>query len=124
TESWGMWQSESMLCGTPVVAPDLPGVRESVRVTGMGELVRPHDPAGTADALARVMLNRERYTQPKRDPHEVFRPERTIDAYERWYTELLSAPRRRMVSRRQPAPAPARPPVASPPVAGAPATRP
>ncbi|HEX2186748.1 MAG TPA: glycosyltransferase family 4 protein, partial [Chloroflexota bacterium] len=40
TESWGMWQSESMLCGTPVVAPDLPGVRESVRVTGMGELVR------------------------------------------------------------------------------------
>lgn len=90
TESWLMAQSESMLCGTPAVTTDLPGVRESIRVTGMGELVRPHDPAGTAAALARVILNRDRYTQPKRDPHEVFRPERTIDAYERWYRELAA----------------------------------
>jgi glycosyltransferase involved in cell wall biosynthesis len=92
TESWGMWQSESMLCGTPVVTTDLPGVRESVLATGMGELVRPHDPEALADALARVLLDRERYARPgpgKRDPHEVFRPEVTFDAYERWYRELL-----------------------------------
>ena len=91
TESWGMWQSESMLCGTPVVTTDLPGVRESVRVTGMGELVRPHDPDSLADALARVLRNREAYAHPtdKRDPHQVFRPELTFDAYERWYAELL-----------------------------------
>ncbi|MGH2352520.1 MAG: glycosyltransferase family 4 protein [Chloroflexota bacterium] len=92
TESWQMAQSESMLCGTPAVTTDLPGVRESIRVTGMGALVRPHDPAGTATALAKVILHRDRYTQPKRDPHEVFRPERTIDAYERWYTELTRPP--------------------------------
>jgi glycosyltransferase involved in cell wall biosynthesis len=92
TESWQMAQSESMLCGTPAVTTDLPGVRESIRVTGMGELVRPHDPAGTAAALAEVILNRDRYARPapgKRDPHEVFRPEVTFDAYERWYQELL-----------------------------------
>ena len=92
TESWGMWQSESMLCGTPVVTTDLPGVRESVRVTGMGELVRPHDPESLADALATVLTNRERYATPppgKRDPHAVFRPELTFDAYERWYRELV-----------------------------------
>jgi glycosyltransferase involved in cell wall biosynthesis len=93
TESWQMAQSESMLCGTPAVTTDLPGVRESIRVTGMGELVRPHDPAGTAAALAKVILHRDRYTQPKRDPHEIFRPELTIDAYERWYRELLSGAR-------------------------------
>jgi glycosyltransferase involved in cell wall biosynthesis len=89
TESWGMWQSESMLCGTPVVTTDLPGVRESVRVTGMGELVRPHDEGELANALARVITQRERYTTPRQDPHQVFRPERTIDAYERWFAELL-----------------------------------
>jgi glycosyltransferase involved in cell wall biosynthesis len=89
TESWQMAQTESMLCGTPAVTTDLPGVRESIRVTGMGELVRPHDPVGTAAALAKVILNRERYTVPKRDPHEVFRPELTFDAYERWYAALL-----------------------------------
>jgi glycosyltransferase involved in cell wall biosynthesis len=93
TESWGMWQSESMLCGTPVVTTDLPGVRESVRVTGMGELVRPHDPESLADALATVLTNRERYATPppgKRAPQEVFRPELTFDAYERWYQDLLN----------------------------------
>ena len=92
TESWGMWQSESMLCGTPVVTTDLPGVRESVRVTGMGELVRPHDPRALADALARVLTERDQYTPPlagKRAPQEVFRPDLTLDAYERWYRELL-----------------------------------
>jgi glycosyltransferase involved in cell wall biosynthesis len=98
TESWGMWQSESMLCGTPVVTTDLPGVRESVRVTGRGELARPHDPTGLADALARVLLDRERYARPgpgRQSPHDVFRPELTVDAYERWYHELaLARPRR------------------------------
>lgn len=87
TESWGMWQSESMLCGTPVVTTDLPGVRESIRVTGMGELVRPHDEVGLARALATVLQHPEHY-QPRRDPYEVFVPERTIDAYERWYREI------------------------------------
>jgi glycosyltransferase involved in cell wall biosynthesis len=89
TESWGMWQSESMLCGTPVVTTDLPGVRESTRVTGMGEVVPPHDEEALARALATVLRSPERYRTPKRDPHEVFQAERTIDAYERWYRELL-----------------------------------
>ena len=37
TESFGLVQVEAMLCGTPVVASDLPGVRQPVRMTGMGE---------------------------------------------------------------------------------------
>jgi glycosyltransferase involved in cell wall biosynthesis len=89
TESWGMWQTESMLCGTPAVTTDLPGVRESIRVTGMGELVRPYDEAGLARALAKVLQDPERYRQPKRNPHEIFRPEYTIDAYERWCRDLV-----------------------------------
>ena len=36
TESFGLVQAEAMLAGTPVVATDLPGVREAVQRTGMG----------------------------------------------------------------------------------------
>lgn len=89
TESWGMWQTESMLCGTPVVTTDLPGVRESIRVTGMGELVTPHDHISLANALVRILTRPDDYQHPRRDPHDVFRPELTIDAYERWYYELV-----------------------------------
>ena len=53
TESFGLVQIESMLCGTPVVAADLPGVRQPVLTTGMGRLV----PVRDADALASAVLD-------------------------------------------------------------------
>ena len=48
TESFGMVQIESMACGTPVVASDIPGVRQPTRMTGMGKTVPPGDPAALA----------------------------------------------------------------------------
>ncbi len=52
TETFGLVQIESMICGTPVVASDLPGVRVPVRSTGMGKIV----PVGDAEALCRAIL--------------------------------------------------------------------
>ena len=52
TESFGMVQIESMVCGTPVVATDLPGVRQPVSMTGMGKVVVP----GNSQALASAIL--------------------------------------------------------------------
>jgi glycosyltransferase involved in cell wall biosynthesis len=91
TESWGMWQNEAMLCGTPVVTSDLPGVRVSVRTTGMGLLVRPHDWQGLAGAITRVLRNRQEFATPGAghvDARIAFDPERTLDAYEGWYADL------------------------------------
>lgn len=88
TESWGMWQNEAMLTGTPVVTSDLPGVRVSIQTTGMGELVRPHDASGLATAIANVLGNPEKYRTPRVDPAVAFDPERTITAYEHWYQAL------------------------------------
>jgi glycosyltransferase involved in cell wall biosynthesis len=55
TESFGMVQVESMLCGTPVVASDLPGVREPTARSGMGRAVPPGDPEALAQALIEVL---------------------------------------------------------------------
>lgn len=54
-ESFGLVQVEAMLQGVPVVASDLPGMREPVRQTGMGLLARPGDPGDLRDCIARVL---------------------------------------------------------------------
>jgi glycosyltransferase involved in cell wall biosynthesis len=52
TESFGMVQIEALTCGTPVVATDLPGVRQAVITTGQGKIVPPMN----ADALAQAII--------------------------------------------------------------------
>lgn len=94
TESFGLVQVEAMLCGTPVVASALPGVREPVRITGMGELAPPGDPNGLAAAITRVLTQRERYVCPRRQVARRFDLERTAVAYESLFEELLAARRR------------------------------
>jgi glycosyltransferase involved in cell wall biosynthesis len=50
-EGWGITNLEAAACGTPVVASDSPGIRESVR-DGETGFLRPH---GDIDALAAAM---------------------------------------------------------------------
>lgn len=57
TESFGLVQPEAMLCGTPVVASDLPGVRLPVQTSGMGRLCRPGDPMSLVEAVSEVLAN-------------------------------------------------------------------
>ena len=74
-------QLEALLCGTPVVASDIPGAREVVRVTGMGRLVPPEDPAALAAAI--VSSLREPVAPPARaDVVAAFDPVVAIDRYE------------------------------------------
>lgn len=87
TESFGLVQVEAMFHGVPVVASDLPGVRQPVRLTGMGEIAPVADPAGLAAAMLRVLESPERYRRPPEEIRRVFSMDRTVSAYESLYRE-------------------------------------
>ena len=82
TESFGLVQVEAFMCGTPVVATDLPGVRQPVRMTGMGEIVPVADTAGLAEGIIKVLKDRDAYIRPRTEITQRFALERTTDAYE------------------------------------------
>lgn len=86
TESFGMVQAEAMMAGTPVVATDLPGVREPVRRTGMGLVVPPGDCDALARALIEVLRNRQAYVKPVAEVARCFDIRNTLTRYE----ELLA----------------------------------
>ena len=58
-ESFGIVLVEAMASGVPVVASDIPGYREVVRDGVEGLLVRPNDPLALADAISRVLTDRD-----------------------------------------------------------------
>jgi glycosyltransferase involved in cell wall biosynthesis len=88
TESFGMVQVEGMLCGTPSIASALPGVRQVVYQTGMGEVVPIGDSAGLGEAIVRVIRNRAQYTRPREEIAHRFNTERTATEYEALFAEL------------------------------------
>ncbi|MBN2256894.1 MAG: glycosyltransferase family 4 protein [Anaerolineaceae bacterium] len=55
TDSFGMVQVEAMSCGRPVVASDMPGIRQPVLLTGMGRVVPPRDPSSLAKAINELL---------------------------------------------------------------------
>lgn len=82
TDMFALVQVEAMLCGTPVVATDIPGARVVVRETGYGRLVRPRDPASLAEGLVEVIRNRPDYAPTRAGVRRVFDTETTLDGYE------------------------------------------
>jgi glycosyltransferase involved in cell wall biosynthesis len=90
TESFGLVQVEAMLCGTPVVASDLPGVRQPVQTTGMGEVVPVGDAGALAGAIRRVLAEPARYARPRDEIVGIYDPARTAAAYESLFARLVA----------------------------------
>ncbi len=95
TESYGMVQVESMTCGTPVVASNLPGVRVPVRTTGMGRIVNPGDPEDLAKAIIDVLDRPESYRGDASELANVSTPEYVAKEYEKLFSNYTSGSQER-----------------------------
>jgi glycosyltransferase involved in cell wall biosynthesis len=90
TESFGLVQVESFMCGTPVVATNLPGVRQPVTMTGMGEIVPVADAEGLAAGIVRVLKQPGAYVKPRDEIIRMFDMTHTVDEYEKLFEEKRS----------------------------------
>ena len=88
TESFGLVQVESMLCGTPSICSDLPGVRVPVQTTGMGRIVPVGDDAALAEAIIEVVGHPDRYRKPRAAIEHLYNIGRSVREYEQLYQEV------------------------------------
>jgi glycosyltransferase involved in cell wall biosynthesis len=89
TESFGLVQIEAMMNGVPVVASNLPGVRQPVKMTGMGEIAEVGDAHSLTHALLKVIENYKQYHYNKNAITQRFSLSTTAAGYEELYNELV-----------------------------------
>jgi glycosyltransferase involved in cell wall biosynthesis len=82
TESFSITQAEAMICGTPVVASDLPGVRQPILLTGLGKIVKPADHVELAKAISEILDQNETFHENSAFIMELFAPNTIAAHYE------------------------------------------
>lgn len=90
TEAFGMVQVEAMLMGVPCVSSDLPGVRIPIQKTGMGLIVPIKDSQKLAEAIVKILLNKEKYMKDKKLVEKEFSFKKTIDFYQKLLRTAIS----------------------------------
>jgi len=93
TESFGIVQVESMSSGTPVVASDIPGVRQPVKMTGMGVVVTPANAHALAQGINAVLDHPERYHGDVDAVKDRFSPHHIAEQYEAVFRQLIHSNR-------------------------------
>jgi glycosyltransferase involved in cell wall biosynthesis len=90
TECLGMVQVEAMLCGTPVVVNNIPGAREAVRVTRMGNIANASNPEELSETICEVISNKSKYVKSREVIRRFFNVDETIDGYEALFMEAVN----------------------------------
>jgi glycosyltransferase involved in cell wall biosynthesis len=88
TEAFGLVQIEAMMNGTPCIASALPGVRRPVQMHNMGEIVPIGNSSALADALLKVLANRESYKCDPADLARIYDPDSVAVEYEKLFERL------------------------------------
>lgn len=88
TESFGLVQVEAMLCGTPSIASNLPGVRQPPTQTGMGLVVPIGDSNALGEAILTILADPQRFQRSRDEISTRFSTDRTVTEYEALFERL------------------------------------
>ena len=80
-EAFGLVQVEAMMCGVPVVASDLPGVKTIVQNTGMGLICKRGDAQSLADCILTVLDEPKKYIKSSEYISSIYSTEITVNKY-------------------------------------------
>lgn len=82
-ESFGMVQIEAMLSECPVLASDLPGVRDPISKTGMGIIFTPKDGRNLGEVIQEIIKNRNNYIKSVEVVKDIYNPDAVVSKYEK-----------------------------------------
>lgn len=88
-EAFGMVQIEAMMCGVPVVASNLPGVRTIVQNTGMGVICKTNDFKDLARGIEDVINRRELYIKSRKHIESVYSTDVVVKKHIECFEEII-----------------------------------
>lgn len=88
TESFGLVQIEAMMNGKPVVASNLPGVRQPVKRHKMGEIIPIGDSDELAKAMEKIIKNPADYMVESEELVATYSPNAVAQAYEELFAKI------------------------------------
>ncbi|NPV77016.1 MAG: glycosyltransferase family 4 protein [Anaerolineae bacterium] len=88
TESFGLVQIEAMINGKPVVASDLPGVRQPITMHQMGKIIPIGDSVALGEALLTILEQPALYIREAQPIRERYLPESVAIEYEKLFETL------------------------------------
>ena len=89
TEAFGLVQIEAMLNGVPSVPSALPGVRQPVKMHGMGVVSEIGNAQSLANAILEVLDNKEKYRGDIDAIKKAYNPDSIAQEYEKLFGKLM-----------------------------------
>ena len=87
TEAFGLVQIEAMMHGVHCVTSNLPGVRQPVKVHGMGSIFQIGDSGELASRILETLNNRNRKSGEESE-FSMYSPDKIAEAYENLFEEI------------------------------------